>query len=407
MTRYRSLDSVLVASRRQFLGGLGACSVVAGGAVLGIAPVWGDEQTTESTPPDRPLTNIDEFMKVARAPGAIPGPVPGRVVQVIDERSVVDDTVDAAVVRDMLAEGLNRLTGVGPRDSFRMLFTADDVVGLKVNPVGPIINTRHELVDAVIGWLADSGLPRGNIVSWARFDPMLLDSGYTTERYPGVRIEALQTMDEEGDGWRRPDGRHVSEDQFDRDAYYYAKGILGKDVRGYKDDEFYLNQHVFAGEYSYFGKLVTRQLTKIVNLPVVKNTGNGISVATKNLGYAALCNTGRLHVPLFFDVCTEVLAAPWIRDKLVLNIADGLRAQYDGGPMKNAQFVYPHRSLYLATDPFALDMICHQHILSKRKEMKVKVNEHPRFTEYLRYGERLGLGVADPDRIEQVKVVRG
>ena len=135
-----------------------------------------------------------------------------------------------------------------------------------------------------------------------------------------------------------------------------------------------------------------------------KNTSNGISVATKNLGYGAVCNCGRLHAPLFFDVCTEVLAAPWIRDKLALNITDGLRGQYEGGPGKNAQFVYPHHSLYFATDPFAMDLVGHQQIVARRRAEGVKVNEHPRFTEYLRYGERLGLGVADPAKIELVKV---
>jgi hypothetical protein len=410
MKRYRSMDSILAANRRQFLKGLGVCTVASGGVVLGVAPAFGEEQEggPRSEVPSRPETNIDDFMKVPRAAGAIPGPFPGRVVQIIDPRSMKDDVVDAKVVRGMVDDGIGRLAGVGSDEAFQMLFTTDDVVGLKVNPVGPpLINTRHELVDAMIRWLVDGGLPKKNIVIWDRFDMMLSDAGYTAENFPGVRIEALQTMDEEGDTWRTADGRHVSEDNFDRDAYYLAKGVVGKGVRGYKDDEFYLNQHVFAGEYSYFGKLVTRDLTKIVNLPVLKNTGNGISVATKNLGYGALCNTGRLHVPLFFDVCTEVLAAPWVRDKLVLNITDGLRGQYDGGPMKNAQFVYPHHSLYFATDPFALDMVCHEHILAKRKEMEVKVNEHPRFTEYLRYAERLELGVTDPAKIDHVKVERG
>ena len=92
-------------------------------------------------------------------------------------------------------------------------------------------------------------------------------------------------------------------------------------------------------------------------------------MATKNMGYGSLCNTGRLHAPLFFNVCTEVLAAPVVRDKLVLNITDGLRAQYDGGPDKNAQFVYDNHSLYFATDPFALDMICHRQMIAKRKAM--------------------------------------
>ena len=97
---------------------------------------------------------------------------------------------------------------------------------------------------------------------------------------------------------------------------------MGKGVKGYKDDEFYLNQHVYNGEYSYFGKLVTKQLTKIVNLAAYKNTGAGISMATKNMGYGSLCNTGRLHAPLFFNVCTEVLAAPVVREKLVLNVTE-------------------------------------------------------------------------------------
>jgi uncharacterized Fe-S center protein len=74
--------------------------------------------------------------------------------------------------------------------------------------------------------------------------------------------------------------------------------------------------------------------------------------------------------------------------------------------MPNAQFVYPHHSLYFATDPFALDMLCHQQMVAKRKEMSIQVNEHPRYTEYLRYGERLGLGIANPDAIEHVQVRR-
>ena len=129
-------------------------------------------------------------------------------------------------------------------------------------------------------------------------------------------------------------------------------------------------------------------------------------MATKNVGYAAVCNTGRLHAPLSFKVCTEVLAAPVVRDKLVLNITDGLRGQYEGGPDKNEKFVYPNRSLYFATDPFALDMVCHRELVAKRKEMGIAVNEHPRFTEYLNYAEKLGLGIADPARIAPGEGVR-
>jgi hypothetical protein len=373
--------------------------------VLGVPPAYGEEEKASPESPPKVETNIKDFMKVPKAPGAIPGPFPGRVVQVIDPKSMQDDVIDGDVVQAMLEEGISKLTGKNMKESFSMLFSTDDIVGLKVNPVGPpYINTTHELTEAVVKWLADAGLPKSQIVIWDRFDSMLKDGGYTSERYPGVKIASMQTMDETGDSWRGPDGRHVSEDNFDMEAFYFAKGIEGKGVPGYKDDEFYLNQHVFNGEYSYFGKLVTQELTKIINLAAFKNTANGISMATKNLGYGACCNVGRLHMPLFFDVCTEVVAAPWVRDKLALNITDGIRGQYEGGPMGNAQFVYPNHSLYFATDPFALDMICHNQMVAKRKEMKIAVNEHPRFSQYLHYGEQLGLGVADPSKIDLVVV---
>ncbi|MDD5424911.1 MAG: DUF362 domain-containing protein, partial [candidate division Zixibacteria bacterium] len=252
--------------------------------------------------------------------------------------------------------------------------------------------------------LENNGIKRQNIIIWDRFDYSLTDAGFTRERFPGVSIEGMQTMDEaayegitDDSRWLKPDGTHISTENFDKEVYYWA------DVDGLKDKQ-YLNQHVFNDRYSYFGNLLTKKLTKIINVPVFKNTGNGISMATKNIGYAAICNTGRLHQPLFFDVCTEVLAFPVIRDKLVLNITDGLRAQYDGGPMPNASFAYSYMTLYFATDPFALDMVCHNKMVAKRKSMNIKVNEHPMFTEYLRYGEKLGLGVVDAEKTEHLYV---
>lgn len=395
-------------NRRQFLKG--SCTVV-GGVVLGSGALGEEEKKEEAKkadrqPPPEVETNIDDFMKVPKAEGAIPGPFPGKVVEVKDSKSLVDDKVDKDVVRDMMEKGITKLTGKNMKESFELLFKPEDVVGIKINPVGPVINTRLEVTDAVIQWLVDSGMPKKNIIIWDRFDKMLDTVGYTKDNFPGIRIEALQTMDLTADGtsWRNEDGTHVSADRFDEEAFYYAKGIFGKGVPGYKDDEFYLNQHVVNTEYSYFGKLITKELTKIINLPVFKNTGGGVSMATKNLGYAATNNTGRLHQPIFFRVCTEVLAAPWVRDKLALNIIDGLRGQYDGGPGFNAQFVYDHHTMYFATDPFAMDMLCHNLLKEKRREMKVKVSDHPIYTDYLHQAEKLGLGITNMDKIEHIKV---
>jgi hypothetical protein len=144
-------------------------------------------------------------------------------------------------------------------------------------------------------------------------------------------------------------------------------------------------------------------LTKFINIPVFKNTGNFVSMATKNIGYGAVCNTNRLHAALFLDACVEVPAFPAVRDKMVLNITDGLRAQYEEGPGPEAKYSYLYNTLFLATDPFALDLVCYSILAEKRKSISVRVNERHRFTEYLRYAQKLGLGIADPTRIEHVK----
>lgn len=402
--RYSSGKPESQLNRRSFL----KTSALAGGLILGTPTLWSQEQDkkeqqSQPAAPAIPKTNIDEFMKVPSTAHALPAPFPGRVVEVHDPLASQEGRINAPVVAAMFRKGIENLTGKSLADSFKLFFDKDDIVGLKVNPVGAgLISTRLELVDAVIDWLVQSGLPKNRIIIWDRFDYMLAEAGFTAERFPGVGIEGLQTMDPSEDPNKTDlnairNGLHVSRDLFDMKAFYWA------DVDA-PQDNIYLNQHVFNGKESYFGKLVTQKLSKIINLPAFKNTGNGISMATKNIGYGAVCNTSRLHRPLFFNVCTEVTASPWIRNKMVLNVTDALRAQYDGGPGPAAQFTWDYNRLFFASDPIALDMICHNLITEKRKAMKVMTNEHPRFTEYLHYAQKLGLGIADTTKINHIRV---
>jgi hypothetical protein len=398
-TPYRSMGSNWAMKRRKFLKVSGGT-----GLVLGTPMLWATE-AKKRVPPPKPETNVKEALKVPRTRYSLPGLFPGRVVETHHPEAVKDKQIQADAVSRMFARGMEKLTGKSLKKSFSLFFNRQDVVGIKVNPVGPgLISTRLEVVDAIIAWLRQGGIPAQHIIIWDRFDYMLKDAGFIPKRFPGIGIEGLQTMDEEAaegktkdnSRWLDPSGKHLSLGNFDQNVYYWA------DVEGPKEMP-YLNQHVVNGKHSYFGNLLTQKLTKIINVPVFKNTGNGISMATKNIGYGAICNTGRLHKPLFFNVCTEVLAFPVIRDKMVLNITDGLVAQYEGGPMPVPKYTYPYNRLFFATDPFALDMICHHLIVQKRKEMGVKVNEHPIYTEYLRYAQKLGLGQTDPEKMEHKK----
>ena len=400
---YRSLEIRSFLNRRNFIKLSGA----AGLGLLLERTLWAAEANQAQSPQSaRPKTNLEEALKVPKTKYSLPGPFPGKVVEVYNEKAMKNEKPVPDVVNGMFEKGMTELTGKNLKGSFNLFFTKDDIVGIKVNPVGAgLISTRLEVVAAIIDWLLKNGIKPQNIIIWDRFDYMLKDAGFTAERYPGIGIEGLQTMDEaaaegktkDNSRWLKQDGTHVSAPNFDLDVYYWA------DVEAPKD-EAYLNQHVFNGKYSYFGNLLTKKLTKIINVPVFKNSGNAISMATKNIGYGSVCNTNRLHKPFFLDVCVEVPAFPVIRDKLVLNITDGLRAQYEGGPEPEAKFAYLFNTLFFATDPFALDMVCHKLIVEKRKSMNIQVNEHPRFTDYLYYAQRLGLGAVDSDRINHIRI---
>lgn len=400
--KYRSMETHFHVHRRDFLKTSG---VLGTGVVLGTPALWAQENTKKEKP-KRIKTNIDDALKIPKTRYSLPGLFPGRLVEVHDPKAMEHDSPVQGVVQNMFERGLSRLTDKKLKQSFKLFFDKEDVVGIKVNPVGPhMISTHLELVDVIIDWLVQNGIKKKNVIIWDRFDYMLADAGFTPERYPGIGIEGLQTMDEEAaegktednSRWLRKDGSHVSSGNFDKEVYYWA------DVEGPKDLP-YLNQHVFNGKYSYFGNLLTKKLTKIINVAVFKNTGNGISMATKNIGYGSICNTNRLHKPLFFDVNVEVMAFPVIRDKLVLNVTDGLRGQYDGGPVAVPKFAYSYSTLFFATDPIALDRVCHALIVQKRKSMGIKVNEHPKYTEYFRYAQRLGLGIGNLDEIEHVRI---
>jgi len=399
---YQSLEETFRLNRRNFCKLSG---IMGTGLMLGTPALWSRDRE-KNQDQTRIKTNIDDALKVPKTKHALPGPFPGRVVEVQDPQVTKEDQPDIQRLQKMFEQGLETLTERNLKKSFKLFFEKQDIIGIKVNPVGaPHINTHPEVVQVILDWLLQNGMRKENIIIWDRFDYMLTDAGFTPERFPGIAIEGLQTMDESAAGgesddnsrWLDRDGNHVSVKNFNQEVYFWA------DVEGPKDLP-YLNQHVFNGKYSYFGKLLTEKLTKIINVPAFKNTGNGVSMATKNMGYGSVCNTNRLHRPLFFDVNVEVMAFPVIRDKLVLNITDAIRGQYDGGPAAATQFIYPLNKLYLATDPFALDLICHHSIMDKRKEMNVKVNEHPRFTEYFRYAEKLGLGIGHPEKVNHICV---
>ena len=380
-------------SRRTFL------KTVALGSAFAICPRPLNAAGTWLGEGEAPATNIKDALAIPRTQTSMPGAFPGAVMEVQDQACVVNGVPDAARAARMLERGMLELTGEKDiAQAWRHFVQPEDIVGLKVNPVaGKLLSTSLEITDAVIAQLEASGVPRKNIVIWDRREFELHEVGFTTERFPGVRIVGTEYKDELG-SFRDTDGVLYGERRIDRDWYFWADCEESYDAET-------LPYMVNEGKHSYFSTIVTKEVTKIINIPILKNAGSSVTLCLKNLAYGAISNTARLHKPLWSETCAQVPCFVPLRDKVVLNIVDGMIGCYQGGPGANPQFITEFQTLLLGSDPVAVDRVGYDIILNKRLAEKIQKEDSPRATAFLTLAEGYGLGVAQLDSITRQKIV--
>lgn len=371
-----------------------------GGIGAAILPPWmGYSQEEEKE--GKPVTNIEDALKYPRNKDSMPGKYPGRVVRVTHPGAVEEGIINKTVAEKMLEEAVLGLTGAANlKEAWLQFVGPDDIIGLKVNPVaGKLLTTSHEVCRAVIKQLESAGIPRKNLVIWDRREMQLHEAGYTEEEYPGIKITGTECQDKEGSLYDK-EGKLYSESRIDKDWYYWA------DVEG-EYDAYTLPYMVNEGKYSYFTKIVTREVDKIINLPILKNAGASVTLCMKNLAYGSITNTGRLHKKLWSDTSAEACAFPPLRDKVVLNIVDGLKGCYDGGPSANPQYFHNYNSLLAGTDPVAVDQVGYEMVTKVRIDKGVQEKEDPRFRKFMVMAEDLQLGIAEPSKIERINLDLG
>jgi len=385
-------------SRRKFFG---TAAVAAAGAAL--APrLIGQEKAQNEKPPAAPpaeiKTNIDEVRSIPRVATSMPGKYPGKVARVKTGANPVGQKIDGARVAREVEAGMARLTGektmakawgqfVGPKD----------VVGIKVNPIGEkILSTKPEVVDAVIAGLLAAGVKKQNIIVWDRRHFELLDAGLGPERFPGIRVMGTEMKGPNG-GFYDEKGELWAKDNIDREALPYVAEVeekYDKELMGYMLNE---------GKASYFSRIVTSTVTKIINVPILKNAGATTTCCLKNLSYGSVSNTSRLH-KLWMKSVVEPVAFPPLRDKVVLNVVDGLQACFDGGPGANPKFIYDANLLLFGTDPVAVDSVAHDIIVKERMARGTQqIDNKAKSGAFLFIAEGLGLGVAAKEKIELIE----
>jgi hypothetical protein len=338
--------------------------------------------------------------KAAAAPG-MPGPWPGRVTAVHSER-VLDSTgtrADAALVRDMMDRGMCLLTGLANADeAWRLFFTADDVVGIKVNCGGyPFVVSAPEIVAETVRRLQTLGLPPERIFVYERFQNQLDEVDYGPQLPKGVGIVAAESRN-----------RHSENGGYDPEVYVEADFFGEEDTR------------------SNLMSLVSRRLTKIINIPNMKDHGaTGVTGCLKNIAYGSFSNVarthahGRSHTRSFVGT---LCAVEPLRSRTVLQIMDGLRAVWHGGPFaRSARYVFHPRQILFGTDPVAIDRLLLDIIEDKRRaegarsiwdrsadalgdtaarDQDPNVNILIREPGHVEFASDLGLGVSDRARID-------
>jgi len=381
-------------SRRYFLSlsavglaGAALCSRLAGQEKIA------GQKPQQDQPPDI-KTNLDEIKKFPRTKNSLPGLFPGEVVKIPMGTTSNNGKIDTANVRKAVNMGIIALTGEKAIKAAWLKFVKpDEIIGIKVNPIGgKLLSTKPEVVDVIIEGLLEAGVPKKNIVIWDRRHFQLEEAGFIPERFPGIEITGTEMKGPNGDFYDDK-GELWSKDNIDRDAPFYTADIelkYDKDIMPYM---------VNMGKESYFTKIVTRKVDKIINVPILKNRGATVTCCLKNLSYGSLSNTSRLHkIP--DQSVSEPVAFPVLRDKVVLNIVDGLQACYDGGPGANPKFIYDANVMMFGTDPVAVDRIGHEFIIKERMARGVQQLEDKKRTAFLDIAADLGLGVSQRDKIK-------
>ena len=292
----------------------------------------------------------------------------------------------------MLAAGLRALTGEkDPRDAWRRFVSPGERIGIKFNPVGhTVCGVTWDVIGAVVEGLENAGIPRQDMLVWHRFNDEHAQTYIPEKVHPGVEAYLLNWFIVK-DGKNTPGGF----ERWDESVYYEAEVSL-------PDEQNYLEEMFHGGNKSYFPLILTHNsgnggVDKVINIPAFKHHGGPfITMALKNLAFGSTTNCPRGHF-LIERFIPEVCAFPPLRDKVVLNIMDGLRGQYDRGPVPAPQFVWPLERLYIATDPVAMDSVGFDVLLAKQIETgrlpADKAGEVRKKHYGLAVAENLGLGI--------------
>ncbi len=288
----------------------------------------------------------DPFYSDNRAP-------PLQVVSVHDPAATDAFRPDVGRVRVMVDRAITNLTKkTNVPAAWLSLVATQDVVGIKVfSAPGPNSGTRPAVVEAVVQGLLAAGLPPTNIIVWDRQITDLRLAGFSelSDRY-GIRIAGSVRAGYDETTFYNPDSP-----------------ILGNLVWG--DLEFG-KKGDGVGRKSFVSKLVSRELTKIINVtPLLNHNEAGVSGNLYSLATGSVDNLIRFESSpaTLATAIPEIYSLPALSDHVVLNITDALICQYEGGERGLLHYSATLNELRFSRDPVALDVLSIRELERQRK----------------------------------------
>ena len=329
------------------------------------------------------------FCAIAAASAQSPPPEKSIVYSTHDADAIQNYETNSRIVRAMVNRLILSVTGQPDLGkAWGSLVAPNDRVGIKISAAGgELFTTHHDVVTAIVDGLLAAGHPRSSIVVWDR------------------SIEGTK-----GAGYKKADGFELKSISprtgYDPKAMITAP-LLGKLVWGdldYVTDKgksVPLSDTENTSNASHFANIVSNDVTKIINVPVMSNsTTNGIAGCLYNVTIPNIDNWRRfaMGTPFGAESIAMIYSNEMISKKVVLNIMDGLIAQYGGGPESQPNYTIPHATIYASKDPVALDSVT----LKRLDEMRAKHSFPPigRLASYVQTATAVGLGNSDPSRIE-------
>jgi uncharacterized protein (DUF362 family) len=341
-------------SRRQMLKGSAALGV-AGAGLLDSPSAWAESTAKWAARPPAgfaPLSAPGKIVKVTAAGDLKATMQPN---QIFPKPDVAKRLVEKAMMEFTGAPNLV--------EAMKKFIHRDDRVAIKVNGIGGqhgySMATNYEVILPVVEAVLGVGVPAEHVVVY--------------EQHTGF----LQATRSNVGKWKLPDGVRTE---------CHGPKIMGPP-----------GITIYQGIKSRYCSVLT-QATAVINLPLIKDHGIcGYTGALKNMTHGSIDNPDGHHAHRASPQIALLYNQPVIQSRVRLHITDGFKMLFDGGPLdKNPRGRILHGSIYVSTDPVALDVIGAQLVDERRKE-----NGYPtlaasqREPTYIRIAGELGLGIAD------------